>query len=399
MTLSGPTPQIFTPDEVLSAPTSKYVVTASMLAASTSRILSEPLIAQRLLSAECVALATDDLGGSADVSRWGHTLASAVAAMMPSCASEDVREQRERRRQQEHILVGQKRWPDLASVASAAFLLCADHKPPEYGLASQLYLSPGSAQLADWSAFESLVDHLLKTVSPIAAPAWLSGGQALRQALTTIIAETFKNTHDHARTEVNGASVACSLRGLYARFYPMDEILASIDLVSPSNRNQAEMYVRSFAPPPTRPGVRAREIQPISGFAELSVVDSGPGMAARWRKTGVLNVSPREQGDAVIACFKKGQSTTGSTGRGFGLWKVLLSLAQLKGFISVRTNGIHVFRQFGYGRQPGIEHEFGESARPGEHFYDWKRGFVTEPSPYPHVRGTVVSFLLPMRAA
>jgi hypothetical protein len=376
---------------------SQQRVTHAQIALASTRLLSEPIVAQRLISVGNVGLTLrdDDPQEGRDLEEWGHTFATAVATLLPPSPEASARTSRARRRWQEQLLTAQQRWPDLASLMPSAYLLCADHKPPEYGLAPQLYPAGRIADLLDWDGFAPLVKEMLLAVSPVAAPAWLAGRAGLPQALATIIAETFKNTHDHARTEVDGATVTTSIRGLFVRYYPMTQLVATITAIDPTHRTAAEKYAHSFVPPPppTRTGFRVKEIKRVEGFLEISVLDSGPGMASRWRGENVTSLSSRDQGAAVVECLHKQRTTTGSDGRGFGLWKVLLSLAQLKGLISIRTNGVHLYRQFGFSTG------YGGPLLPREQLYDWSRRLTTTPSPFPHVKGTVVSFLLPMADA
>ena len=122
-------------------------------------------------------------------------------------------------------------------------------------------------------------------------------------------------------------------------------------------------------------------------------------MAAKWLKRPVAGVPAKDQLAALVACFEKGRTTTGTQGRGYGLAKVLLKLRELRGFVSVRTNEIHVFRQFA--DHAGIAHnELPDGTRvPNERLFDWKLGFAPLPSVRQAVRGTVVSFLIPMAGA
>lgn len=366
------------------------------------RVLTEPLTAQRLVTASHNGLILMDDGQSQSLllSKWGHSLPSAVAVLMPPPeAVTDATERRARRKYQERLLASQIQWPDLAA-RDTAFLLCADHKPPEYGLPSQLYREHRPDGLLPWDGIPSLLDQITKAVSPVLAPAWIHARSALNEALATIIAESFKNTHDHAREETNGSNVETSVRALYARYYSMSDVLHSIALVSPENITPVERYIRGFSPRSVKPGVRLPDQPSVNGFLELSVLDSGPGMAARWLNRPVQELSPKEQLAAILQCFGKGRTTTGAPGRGFGLWKVLLSLSVLRGFISVRTNNIHAYRQFGHLSKAGQEEMPGGGPLiPKEQLYDWRRELSTEPSAYPHVKGTVISFLLPMGQA
>lgn len=382
-----------------SIPEPPLVISRLQIEEAGQRVLGEPLTAQRIVTASRLGLTLADDGETSggNLFGWGHNLPSAVAVLMPPAATvTESSVKRARRKLQEQLLTAQSNWPDLASVRDSAFLLCADHKPPEYGLPDQLYLQHRPDGLLPWTGVHELLDQLMKAVSPAVAPTWIEARSALREALATIFAETFKNTHDHAREDIDGSDLETSVRAIYARYYPLQAVLNNIASVPADGVTQAERYVRSFAPRTVKPGVRAPDLPAVSGFLELSILDSGPGMAARWLRRPVHDLDPRLQLEAVLQCFGKGRTTTTSPGRGFGLWKVLNSLIGLRGFISVRTNGIHAFRQFGYTAATGQEELPGGQRVPKEQLYDWKRGLSTTPSDYPHVRGTVISFLLPM---
>lgn len=374
-------------------------VNLRQLAMLSTPVLSEALVAQRLITASQAGLVLGhELDQEADaLAKWGHSLSSAVAALQPPASvTYDAKGKRERRKYQEQLLAGQLRWPDLASARNTAFLLCADHKPPEYGLPRQLYTRQRPESLLSWDSFSPLLDQLINAVSPVVAPTWVAAGSSLRESLTTIIFETFKNTHDHARDEVDGADVQTSVRAIYARFYSMDDVQGRLSTMSASGATPAERYLASFIRKTPKPGLRLLPRRSVAGFLEVSVLDSGPGMAARWWGGRADAMGRGSQLEAVLNCFQKGRSTTGSSGRGFGLWKVLLSLEQLRGFVSVRTNRIHAFRQFGYSADLSQEELSGGQRVPKEQLLDWKRGLSTAPSDYPPVKGTVVSFLLPM---
>ena len=304
------------------------------------RVLGEPLTAQRIITASRLGLtlADDSEPSGLHLSGWGHSLPSAVAVLMPPAASiTESSLKRTRRKFQEQLLAKQSNWPDLASVRDSAFLLCADHKPPEYGLPHQLYRHHKTDELLPWAGVHELLDLLMKLVSPTVAPTWIEERSALREALATIFAETFKNTHDHARENIDGSDLETSVRAIYARYYPMQAVLKNIASIPAGGVTQADRYVRSFSPRTVKPGVRAPDMPTVNGFLELSVLDSGPGMAARWLRRPVHDLDPRQQLEAVLQCFGKGRTTTTSPGRGFGLWKVLISLIGLRGFIvSVR---------------------------------------------------------------
>lgn len=370
----------------------------SWLQELSAGVLREPLVAQRVLLARTFGVGLGpSRQGHRDLSYWGHSFASALAVLMPSPALQDSAERRKRRRYQEQLLKGQENWPDLAAVRNTAYLLCADNQPPEIGLPHQLYPSRRDSGLLDFEGFGPLLKMLTSTVSPALGPAWITGKPGLSEALTMIILETFRNTHDHARQEVDRSDVRGSVRGLYARYYSVPEIAEFAKQgQQPELHSPALRYARNFLPRTVPAGVRAVSTRAVGGLLELSVVDSGPGMAAKWLGRDTTGIPIDQQFAAVMACFEKGRSTTGTAGRGFGLAKVLYSLKELHGFMSLRTNQVHVYRQFAAQRDAASVEASDGSHMPDSVFYDWRRAGSRTPAARSAVKGTVVSFLIPM---
>lgn len=81
-------------------------------------------------------------------------------------------------------------------------------------------------------------------------------------------------------------------------------------------------------------------------FIELSVVDSGPGLAKRWlasreRDKRVVahldDISLEEEENAVVECFSKWATSSHSSTRGIGLFSVARMLREKNGFMRLRT--------------------------------------------------------------
>jgi hypothetical protein len=81
-------------------------------------------------------------------------------------------------------------------------------------------------------------------------------------------------------------------------------------------------------------------------FIELSVVDSGPGLARRWlasresdnRLVKNLNdISLQEEEQAVVECFQKWMTSSHNSLRGIGLFSVARMLREKNGFMRLRT--------------------------------------------------------------
>jgi hypothetical protein len=296
----------------------------------------------------------------------------------------------------------QRSWPDL-NVHDRAALLCLDNVPPAIGLPVQLYPPSPDSRVASRDQFEHLVDQMIKAVT---AEANIRGAiTSHRERLTTILHELFKNTHDHARTTVDRQPLSLSIRGPYARYYTSEQLSYTApptvtDAAGneiPPPLNQAENYASYFVRP--RPAPVNNRLLPVPernflGLLELSVFDTGPGFASTYLKAGFAGASAQEQFEAVLGCFSTGQSSTGDESRGYGLWKVLRDLKELKGFIRVRTNRVHVYRDFAWFGNMFLQSDI---AAPAERLMDWRRGItqrITEG--YPDMQGAHVSVLIPL---
>lgn len=381
------------------APTPEHLVVGrDALESRSHAVLGEALTTQRLITfgARGLSLSDEPEQQAVDLQKWGHTLASAIAVMLPPDGQQDTPvQQRQRRQHRQQLLRAQTTWPDLAATSTSAFLICLDNVPPEIGLPEQLYTGRSEANLVGFSGFNALLQLFIKTVSPATAPAWMKSGRSLEDMLTTILAETFKNTHDHARHELSGSALPVSVRAIGARHYDVSMIQSMFE--GTKTPSPALRFAHRFIPDPKqkRQGGHAAPPPRVGGVIELSVLDSGPGMAAKWlgRSEGV---PVQDQLEATLACFAKGQTSTATTGRGFGLAKVLRALRELHGFISVRTNELHVFRQFAlHGDRSHVELAGGQRV-PEEKLFDWQFDLKRSATQRRAVRGTVVSFLLPM---
>ncbi|WP_232310867.1 hypothetical protein [Herbaspirillum autotrophicum] len=298
----------------------------------------------------------------------------------------------------------QRSWPDLDAQDQAA-LICQDNIPAGIGLPPQLYPAAKAGAVADRDHFRLLVDQLIASVTDEAN---IRGAiSSRREQLTTILHELFKNTHDHARLTTDGKPLSFSIRGTYARFYSSAQLEYTgaapqkdeqgRDILS--GLDQAERFASYF----TRDRVQQHnrliqaEERQFLGLLELSVFDTGPGFAATYLKKKFGGASVQQQFEAVLGCFATGRSTTGDESRGYGLWKVLRDLRELKGFIRVRTNKVHVYRDFAWYENMFLQEKKGGATAPEERMMDWRRGItrrITEG--YPDMQGAHVAVLIPL---
>lgn len=288
----------------------------------------------------------------------------------------------------------QSRWPDLA-VSDSAFLLCVDSYPKD-GIPSHLYSDQLHGQVTDWDGFRCFVDKLINSVVDESK----IRGEILSKAnnISTIFFELFKNTHDHARQRVDRSVIGESVRGIYSRFYPVEDFSDAYTkmMESPESMDALGNYLGRMMKP-TRENRRGSvPKRDLSGFLELSVFDTGPGMAAKWLGREVSSCDAKEQYEAIINCLHKGNSSSTERGRGFGLWRVLQEISSIKGFIRIRSNNVHVFRQYEMLEKLHMQQHLDGRETPLEKFFDWRKQYSTTLSEYPHMTGTLISVMLPL---
>jgi hypothetical protein len=79
---------------------------------------------------------------------------------------------------------------------------------------------------------------------------------------------------------------------------------------------------------------------------EVSVIDSGPGFACRWKGVSKNKLTIEDQKEAIIACFEKYKTTDFVSSAGSGLTNVMYDLRKLKGWFKLRTGNIFAEKSF-----------------------------------------------------
>lgn len=253
----------------------------------------------------------------------------------------------------------------------SAEILCADH----LGLDRPylLYHSDptGATRLRPRENFRDLAHWLLRGAIPELFRDQVDLPEAA-DAIGSMLFEIFKNTEDHALMNVGGdvldvsiraiktnhhALLPESLKNIVGDFQPLADYCAS--LTAPAGAAQVHLF-------------------------ELSVIDSGPGFAATWRRRSYEEMDLAEEEDATRACFGRG-SAKGQERFGEGLPHVLRLLHKEQGFLRLRTGRLSFFSDFS--REAQQETEPAVLQR-----YDPPGGLSVVP-----VAGSVLSILIPMR--
>ncbi len=224
--------------------------------------------------------------------------------------------------------------PEVASVGDRVFLASIDHHPR--WRIPPCYFPTGEVRHRD--DFVALAESMAKKAtsgrggSPITAD--------VRGPLGAILHELFKNTHEWARTDEHGVPLLRSVRGLLAQGHSWAEQEA-LEVADGSPALAAYL---------SAPGVRTAEGR--WRFLELSVFDSGPGLARRWLSghpegaADPINPTPEEEYRACVECFVRWNSSTRAGHKGLGLHEVMRTLSRLGAFFRVRTGRLSLYRDF-----------------------------------------------------
>lgn len=196
--------------------------------------------------------------------------------------------------------------------------------------------------------------------------------EELTSALATLMHELVENMQEHATKDVHEKAYrrhAELFTASWMSFFGEEErndLAANEDL---------KRYWSILAA--AQPGERK-----VAGIC-FSFLDSGPGMAARLRKTELFNLTPEDEKLALRECLRLRVSSKNENGTGGGLQEVLEETSKHHGFVRIRSGRQAIYRCFA----PGDE--VGELC---EGFRDW---FDGKADLY-RVAGTLVSVFIPM---
>jgi hypothetical protein len=182
------------------------------------------------------------------------------------------------------------------------------------------------------------------------APTWT--GSVLRQVaspLATLVKELMENADWWARTNEMGKVYrpGKAFRVLSFRLVDIDNENAEIFGGSnPHLQNYLQTILLQQGETDRAGTAVKKRIIKRHKFIELSVVDSGPGLARRWLASreqdvkyvsNLNDISIQEEEEAVVECFKKWATSSHSSLRGIGLFSVAKMLREKNGFMRLRS--------------------------------------------------------------
>ena len=215
--------------------------------------------------------------------------------------------------------------------------ICMDNAA-EYGRPTRLYI-PGTEEVRDRKDFESLLISCCEEL-PIGR---ILDRERYIEPAASLIYEAFHNTDDHARTNFKKERIRRSVRGILIGYH---HIALSGLARSTGNHKPLQQYFADWRPD--------RENAKHAQFLEISIFDSGSGLAQRWLglkdrlKNGILEdgVGIREEYEAVSECLRKRASTIEDETKGNGLFRIMQVVKKCGGFIRVRSGRLSLIKAF-----------------------------------------------------
>lgn len=212
---------------------------------------------------------------------------------------------------------------------SSINLLCISNAAREF--IKPLYSSERFGNVRSRGEFRSL---LTDSFSILLGKSGIRGFSADHiDAMSGLIYELFANTDEHATTDVNGDFYGRAVRGLVIKRHRV--------------KNSDVFRFCGDQPEFNRYFLKrnANNIKPHLDAIEISIFDSGPGLARRWLSTNE-DISLEEEQQATRTCFEKYLTTKHTVSSGLGLFQVIQSLSYLQGFLRIRTGRVSLFQSF-----------------------------------------------------
>lgn len=253
---------------------------------------------------------------------------------------------------------------------TGAFLCCFEGARNEFLSALYSEARRGTAEHPTVRSLSSLTGVLRGMLD--AAHAGLGGRMdpIHLDAISNLVYQLFNNADIHTVTNAKGDIYGSGVRGIQIRahrFGGIPDVMAYVEDDPKLSAYLAKVSVLTHR----RGGASAQTHAPV--FVELSVFDSGPGLALRWLsakhgRAGYAELSAQEELEGVRNCFALHATTQGTGNVGDGLEIAMKSMHQLRAYMALRSGRLHLLQDFSSQQHSGFDpkHRFIKSPLLGE---------------------------------
>ena len=204
--------------------------------------------------------------------------------------------------------------------------------------------APNSAELADREAHGRLVrtkedlNHFLHGCFRLQQADKALKKHLLRTDLPfgSLLAESFRNTAEHAYTQPDGTKLERNMRCVrIARTPTSRNWIQAFNVGASSAQESAERYFTQLA------GRTSGRMRANVDMIEMSIFDSGKGFSSTMGAS--LGSSDSSQVELVNLCFRKHRSAKPQKVSGVGIYRMLSAVNALGGFMRIRTSSAEAF--------------------------------------------------------
>jgi len=218
-------------------------------------------------------------------------------------------------------------------------LFAVDHSIARYAYPLCFYKPAGTPNLRQSGYYSTLLSNFLNEKVKLSTLV----DQEI-DSLGELLFELVENTEQHGTADFRNGKFSRSVRGLV-----IDYKLITKDQSSENIGGVGSIITEYLS--------EIREDQKPLHVLEISLFDSGVGIAKTLNNlSDNLSIDPRDEALIVASSFAKGvTSKTNGKGFGRGLHNVRQILGQRKGFLSIRSGRVSLYRDFNL--QPFVESE------------------------------------------
>lgn len=228
-----------------------------------------------------------------------------------------------------------------------------------------LYERPEPQQVRSLPDFTVLMQRLMQAAGDSASRA-LNEGQVAY--LSALVHQLFLNADEHGSYDESGMRFEEMMRGIVLRVTPISKAQSLVSAAANDTplRGYISRLVATTAARKEGSAGDAEKTDKVHSpsrplwLVELSVFDTGPGLALRWLsgKEGLSDpaaMSTEQELEAVQTCFRKHATTKDSAFRGEGLMVALRAMRKLQAFMTLRTGRFSLYQDFSRGGEAATE--------------------------------------------
>lgn len=229
--------------------------------------------------------------------------------------------------------------------------------------------TPEVTTIRSASEFKQILSRMLDACSSGAARA-LTNTQI--EVLAQLVHQLFKNADVHTVSDATGRLYDAGIRGIQVREVGIGDEEAFSEFVSGDKALHAYLTKLGRRKLVREEGAQGKKSKlaewESSAFVEITVFDTGPGLALRWlaSQEGATSYSEFDEErelEAVKACFKLHASTHSAAMKGDGLPIALRAMKDLRAFMFLRTGRLALYQDF----SSGTHSDFSPKHRYGKH--------------------------------